>query len=215
MADVTIHGFPQSTYVRTARLTCEEKGVAYDLDANFEFGSDAHAALHPFQKMPAFSYGDVRLYETGAIARYVDRAFDGPALQPSDAAGLARMDQWVSATSDYVYQVMVREVIVPRVLHPRQGIAVDEDAVAAGVAKADGQLGTMATALGAGGYFAGDQVSLADFFVLPILFYLSNLPDGKAILPKHPAVGDWLGRMSERPSFAATMPPMPDSEAAE
>jgi hypothetical protein len=27
MADVTIHGFPQSTYVRTCCMTCEEKGI--------------------------------------------------------------------------------------------------------------------------------------------------------------------------------------------
>ncbi|MEE8248170.1 MAG: glutathione S-transferase N-terminal domain-containing protein, partial [Alphaproteobacteria bacterium] len=45
MTEVVIYGFPQSTYVRTARLVCEEKGVAYDL-APVEFGSPEHLELH-------------------------------------------------------------------------------------------------------------------------------------------------------------------------
>ena len=32
MADVKIYGAPQSTYVRTARMICEEKGIDYDLE---------------------------------------------------------------------------------------------------------------------------------------------------------------------------------------
>ena len=31
MSDIVIHGFPASTYTRTARLAAEEKGLAYSL----------------------------------------------------------------------------------------------------------------------------------------------------------------------------------------
>ena len=31
MTEIVLYGFPQSTYVRTARLACEEKGVAHVL----------------------------------------------------------------------------------------------------------------------------------------------------------------------------------------
>ena len=43
------------------------------------------SAASPPSSMTAFA-----LYETSAIARYVDEAFDGPALQPADARGRAR-----------------------------------------------------------------------------------------------------------------------------
>ena len=38
MAQVTIYGFPLSTYVRTVRMICDEKGVSYDLEPLFPEG---------------------------------------------------------------------------------------------------------------------------------------------------------------------------------
>ena len=128
MADVVLHGFPPSTYVRTARLVAEEKGVPYTI-AGLEFGSDAHRAVHPFLKMPAMTHGKVHLFETFAIARYFDESFDGPALQPSDPVGRAVMTQWVSAFIDYMYGTIVRGLIMPRLVYPQRGQPVDEDAV--------------------------------------------------------------------------------------
>ncbi len=84
MTDVKLYGFPQSTYVRTARLACEEKGVAYEIVPT-EIGSPENLAVHPFARVPAMSHGDFKCFETAAICRYVDEAFDGPALQPADA----------------------------------------------------------------------------------------------------------------------------------
>ena len=46
MAEVTIIGFPQSTYVRTVRMACEEKGVSYELEGR-DFGSEELKAIHP------------------------------------------------------------------------------------------------------------------------------------------------------------------------
>jgi glutathione S-transferase len=48
---------------------------------------------HPFGRIPAFEHDGFRLHETGAIARYVDEAFAGPALQPAEASARARMNQ--------------------------------------------------------------------------------------------------------------------------
>ena len=81
MPDIVVYGFALSTYVRSARLALEEKGVGYEM-APIEFGSKELLDLHPFGKIPAFAHGDVRLYETSAIVRYVDESFDGPAKLP-------------------------------------------------------------------------------------------------------------------------------------
>ena len=77
-----LHGPGYSTYVRTARLAFEEKGVDYDLD-HFDFMDgfpDEHLARHPFGRVPTLTHGDFALYETVAICRYVDEGFDGPPL---------------------------------------------------------------------------------------------------------------------------------------
>ena len=47
----------------------------------------AYLALHPFGRVPTLVHDGFALYETGAISRYIDRAFPGPALQPSSARG--------------------------------------------------------------------------------------------------------------------------------
>ena len=91
MADIIIYGAAMSTYVRTARMACEEKGVVYDL-LEVDHLSDEYREVHPFAKMPAMRHGDFVLYETDAIARYVDEAFEGPPLQPADVRARARMN---------------------------------------------------------------------------------------------------------------------------
>ncbi len=213
MNDVVIYGFPQSTYVRTARLACEEKGVAYEL-REIEFGSPDHLALHPFGKIPAFEHGDFRLYETSAIARYVDQAFEGPALQPAGHRERARMDQWISAACDYYYQVMIRELAYPRLVVPSRGGEPDEELIAQAMPKVEHHLGVLEKALADSDYLAGGECSLADLFVVPILFWVRITPEGQARIGDYGAVNRWWERMAERPSFAATQPPLPESDAA-
>ena len=88
MTDVVVLGFPRSTYVHIVRLVLTHKGVPYTFrDLEPEMGSPAHLALHPFDRVPILQHGDFTLYETSAIAVYVDEAFEGPALQPKDVPG--------------------------------------------------------------------------------------------------------------------------------
>ena len=79
MSDITLYGFPASSYTWSARLASEEKDINHDLEP-IEFGSDAHEALNPFAKIPIMTHGDVILYETTAIRHYIDQSFDGPPL---------------------------------------------------------------------------------------------------------------------------------------
>ena len=101
MSEIIIYGDPRSTFCRSARMACVEKGVSHSLEA-VELKSEAHLARHPFGKMPAMRHGDFRLYESSAIMRYVDEAFPGPSLQPEDSKDRALMKQWISVDSDYV-----------------------------------------------------------------------------------------------------------------
>lgn len=79
MPDIEIHGFAQSTYVRTARMVCVEKGASHEL-VSLDFRSDPHRALHPFLRMQIIRCGDVLLLETLAIASYLDDTIGGPTL---------------------------------------------------------------------------------------------------------------------------------------
>jgi len=97
IADPIVLGFPGSTYVHIVRLILTHKGVPYTFrDLEPEMGSPTHLALHPFNRVPILQHGDFTLYETSAIATYIDEAFDGVALQPSQPRERARMQRALS-----------------------------------------------------------------------------------------------------------------------
>ena len=131
MTDAVVLGFPRSTYVHIVRLVLTHKGVPYTFrDLEPEMGSASHLALHPFDRVPILQHGDFTLYETSAIATYVDEAFEGPGLQPKDVRARARMNQWISSINSYYYPYMIYHVTHERMVFPQLGIASDEKVVA-------------------------------------------------------------------------------------
>lgn len=106
-----IFGAEYSVYVRISRLCLHEKHIEYDLIPVDIFAPDGVSASylerHPFGKIPAFEHDGFRLYETGAITRYVDEAFQGAVLQPSGLRKRARMNQIISIADGYLYPQLV------------------------------------------------------------------------------------------------------------
>jgi glutathione S-transferase len=191
MQAIEIFGFSGSTYVRTARMVCEEKHVAYRLQP-LEFRQDSHRALHPFLRMPVIRIGDVLLYETLAIAIYVDAAFSGPRLSPDDALAQARMLQWISTCNDYLYRDLV------------QAFAKPDDPSEHDVAVARRDLEIVERQLQCGPYLAGASVSLSDLFLAPMIAFAGNTQAGTTLLRGLDGLGAWCDRLWSRASFVAT-----------
>ena len=77
MSEVILHGNDRSSYTRTCRMALDEKGVAYTHDPAMP-QTPEQLARHPWGKIPALTHGDLTLFESLAITRYVDEVFDGP-----------------------------------------------------------------------------------------------------------------------------------------
>jgi hypothetical protein len=92
MARIEIIGGPHSSYVWVVRMVCEEKQVPYDLTIAAPQSPESHA-IHPLGKIPSMRHGEVALFESKAIATYIDRAFPGLRLIPDDAFGMAEVEQ--------------------------------------------------------------------------------------------------------------------------
>src|SRR2546422_5064337 len=104
MSEVIVFGFPRSTFVHIVRLVLTHKAIPYTFrDLEPEMGKPGHLALHPFNRVPILQHGDFTLYETSAIATYLDETFQSPALTPEDTGQRARMHQWISAVNSYYY----------------------------------------------------------------------------------------------------------------
>lgn len=122
-AEPILYGATYGVYVRIVRLTLLEKEVLYGLvpvDV-FTLGGPPkdHLERHPFGRIPAFEHAGLTIYETSAITRYIDEAFDGPALQPVDAAYRARCNQLVSIADNYAYPNLVWGIYVELVSKPK------------------------------------------------------------------------------------------------
>jgi glutathione S-transferase len=204
MSKPTLYGADYSVYVRIARMALEEKGVGYDLvpvDIFAEGGPPAwYLERHPFGRIPAFEHGDFRLFETGAITRYVDEAFDGPPLQPTDARARAVMNQIVGLIDSYAYRAMVWDVAVERL----EGSPPNEARIAGGLRVAETALKVLSALKMPGDWLLGDTISLADLHVAPVIGYFTRAEDGRKLLAAFPQIQQWWAKASARPSFAAT-----------
>src|SRR5689334_9666546 len=131
MANPIVYGFPRSTFVNIVRLLLTHKDVPYTFhDLETEMGKPAHLKLHPFNRVPVLQHDDFVLYETSAIAAYVDETFGGPRLTPSDPRERAHMNQWISAVNNYYYPSMIHHITHERIVFPELGIPADEKVVA-------------------------------------------------------------------------------------
>lgn len=206
MADVIVYGFPQSTYVRTVRITLAEKGVPYGLEPLLP-GAPELLRLHPFGRIPAFRHGELVLFETLAICRYVDEAFEGPPLQPETVVNRAIMTQWISAIIDSFYPAMVRDYLLHYFMAQLEKREPDRVAIEAGLPKLDKAFAVLEQACAHADYLAGDEPSLADYFLLPILGYLAEAPESRDLLNATPNLQGWLARVAARPNVVETVPP--------
>ncbi len=214
MAEVSIHGVPQSTYVRTSAIACREKGVSYELVMAGPQSPELKA-LNPLGRMPAFKHGQLVLFETLAITQYIDEAFKGPALRPTDPVDRARMMQWMSAHVDFLYPAVIRRYLMPFYIMAKG--APDKAALEKAGADANAALRVFDDALAGHGYFVGAQPTLADYLVAPVLYWALTVPETKKGLAGMKNLMGWYDKLNARPSFVATVPPPPpgQSQAAE
>ena len=209
MAKPTLYGPGYSTYTRAARLALEEKGVEYHLaDVDFIGGGmpQEHLERHPFGKVPAFEHDGMMLYETCAILQYVDEAFDGPSLQPSDARHRARMRQIISIIDSYTYPCTIGSLVIQRLVQPLLGGSADEAVIEAALPDVEKSMREFERLLGDQQYMAGGTLSLADLHLAPIFAYFVDTPESKDILKEKSGLRAWWQRIAGRDSMAKTTP---------
>ncbi|MER9132854.1 glutathione S-transferase family protein [Mesorhizobium sp. M0768] len=204
MGKPVVYGADYSVYVRIVRLVLEEKGVGYELVPVDIFAADGIPGWYfehqPFGRIPAFEHDGFRLYETGAIARYVDEAFGGPALQPVEARPRARLNQITGLLDAYAYRAMVWDVAVERL----EKTPPDEAVIANGLRQARTALQALSSLKAEGPWLLGTDLTLADLHAAPIIGYFIKVAEGQALLAEFAEIRDCYARITQRASFAKT-----------
>jgi len=204
-ASLTLIGDSRSSYVRTVRMALVEKGLKYSYDPAAPHSPPVDA-INPFGRVPVFRDGETALFETSAIVRYLDETFDGAPLLAPNARLRAQMEQWVSVINCHGYDAMVRRYVLQYVFPKGEAGAPERKTIDAALPEIERLLAALDKTYDRRPFLVGDQVTMADLFLAPIVFYLGMFPESKAFLAKFSNVSRAHAGIAERESYKATMP---------
>src|SRR4051794_3009472 len=137
-----IIGSARSTYTWAVCMVCEEKGIEYELTER-PLRAPEIMAIHPLGKMPVLRHGEVELFESKAIATYLDRSFPGPQVFPSDTRGAALTEQWVSFVNTVIDRSFIRTYVFAYIAPKSPAAGPDREAIAAVMPTVREQLGVL------------------------------------------------------------------------
>jgi len=200
-----IIGSLRSSYTRAVCMACIEKGVSYTLTQCL-LGAPELLAINPFGKMPVMRHGDFALYESKAIAIYLDRAFPGPPLFPADPQLGALTEQWISVVNSLLYGTVLN--LLMAYLKPQTADGSPDLATVRTIApQLRQQLKVLAAAVAATGYLVGNVITFADLNLLTILHNIRRIPGGAELLAAENGLARYHDRHSTRESYRCTIPP--------
>jgi glutathione S-transferase len=208
MADITLWGFDGSTYVRTVKMVLAEKSVSdfNQVPLNVlerEPKTPEHLERHPLGKVPVLDYDGFRILETTAITRFLNDVLPGKSLVPNTPRDRARMDMTMGLVDSYGYGALLGGVAAYH-LFPEFVGGKNEEARRKGVE--DGQkVVRLAMQTKAQSPFIAGDLSLADLYLAPILFYVSLTPDKDRVF-EIPGLDDWWSQVQDLESFRSTQP---------
>jgi glutathione S-transferase len=198
---IKLFGHPMSTCTRKVLFTLNETNTPYELVtvdfAKGEHKAAAHLARQPWGKLPALEDNGFELFESRAMARYIDLKAGGK-LTPKDPQQHALMEQWISVETSYFYGPAMTFIYndVFKRAQPQEELDKANAAL-------DFTAGILDKHLAKHAWLAGDQLSIAEVAFAPYVEY-AMMSGAKATLTKHPHFSTWWNRVSERPAWQKT-----------
>ncbi len=206
MSTMTLWGFNGSTYVRTVKMLLAEKGATdfEQIQLNVLEGDPKkpeHLARHPFGKVPVLDHNGLRILETSAIVRYLNDVLPGKSLVPASPQDRARMDMAISILDSYGYGAMVGGVAAYHLFPDFVG-GKNDAMLKTGIENGRKVIELIMKTKGASPFIAG-ELSLADLYLAPVVFYVSLTPDAKLVFEVD-GFADWWARVQALKSFQDT-----------
>ena len=195
---ITIWGRLNSINVQKVIWALEETGVAYDhVPLGGKFGGlddPAYRAMNPNGKVPTLRDGDLIMWESHAIVRYLAAAH-GVGLWPADPRHRAVADQWTDWTATTfqpawidVFWLFVR---TPTAQH-------DKVAIGKALAASFSAYGILDQRLATTPFLAGDVLTYADIVAGVSMYRWMAMEIQR---PELPNLAAWYQRLNARPAF--------------
>lgn len=208
MSDIVLWGFDGSTYVRTVKMLLSEKGVKdyKQVPLNVLTGEPKrpeHLERHPFGKVPVLDHDGMRILETSAITRYLNDVLPGKSLIPASPKDRARMDMIIGLVDSYGYGALVGGVAAYHLFPDFVG-GKNEASREGGLDNGRKMIEFAMATKGSSRFMAGN-LSLADLYLAPVVFYVSLTPDRDALFGADGFM-DWWATVQALQSFKDTQP---------
>lgn len=165
-----------------------------DYGRQFNNTSDAaYLRLNPNGKVPTLVDGELAVWESNTILRYLCNQYDGGAFYPTDAVRRSSIERWMDWQLAALYGPYV--AIFKEAKKPAAERAAS---FATDAAELRTQLQILERAAALDPWVAGGELSLADICLGPIVHRCLDFPVDLAGLPK---VRAWREQVAERPAF--------------
>jgi len=197
---IRLLGKASSINVRKVLWACDEIGVPY---AREDWGSGFRAtnapeflSLNPNGLIPVVMIGDLVLWESNAIVRYLASSHGRDDLLPADAARRARIEMWMDWQATefnnswrYAFQALVR----------RNPAFADPAEIETSLREWSRNIEILERQLQIQAYVADDHFTVADIPIGLALnrWFATPIPER----PTHRAVSAYFDRLSGRPAF--------------
>jgi len=197
---ITVWGRATSSNVQVVMWAVGELGLQHErLDWGGKFGGNDdpdYRAMNPMGLVPTLRDGDVVMFESQAILRYLAARYGDGDFWPADPAKRGPLDMWsewakTSLVPPLVYNVFWQLVRTPKA--ERSQAAIDE-----GAAKLKTLAGIIDRRLGAGPFLGGEKLCFADISLGGALYRYYTLDFKRA---KTPNLDAYYARLQERPAY--------------
>jgi glutathione S-transferase len=194
-----IWGRATSSNVQKVLWCCAELGVAFErVDLGGPFGGNQdpeYLALNPNGLVPTVRDGDLVLWESNTICRYLAATYDGERLYPAAPAARALVERWMDWQLSTIGAPMGTLLFGLIRSRPEQR---DHAAIEAARRQALAGWTIVEDALDDRPWLAGSALSLAEIALGTLVYRWHAFPIERPALKKLRA---WYERMRERPGF--------------
>jgi glutathione S-transferase len=196
-----IWGRTTSSNVQKVLWCCAELGIEYErVDLGGPFGGNQdpeYLALNPNGLVPTVKDGDLVLWESNTICRYLATTRHGERLYPTTPAARSHVERWMDWQLSAVGQPMGALLYGLIRTKPERR---DHAAIEAARRKALDAWTIVEDALGDRPYLAGQELSLAEITLGTLVYRWHNFSIERPLLKNLKA---WYERMRQRPGFKA------------
>lgn len=201
---LTIWGRISSINVQKVVWAAGEVGQPFErIDVGGKFGGTrepAYLAKNPNGQIPTLEDGEVVVWESNSIVRYLAARYGAGWIWEEDPARRAEADRWM----DWMLSEL-QPAMTPAFwgLIRKSAGYTDQAVIDASIARAEAKLDILEAHLAGRSYLAGDRFGMADITVAPGAHRWLNMP---VPLKPWPNIRRWYGQVSARPAAAPALP---------